>query len=318
MNTTKPTKAQERFNASLHERLRQSPLFRTYQDAFRLATGLPLRIVGADPDGWCLDEESCNRSPFCEKLNVCGKACDACIDTNRRLMQEATVKGPSSCRCFAGLSASAVPVSFGTVIVGYLKTGQVFTRQQTERDFQRMLAAIGRKDVSPELAQQLREAYFLTRSIEPERYNSMLTLLQLFAEHLSQLADTLSVIEEGAGSASVARAREYVEKHFRDDFSLADVAREAGMSESHFCRTFRGETGLTLTDYVTRYRVEMAKRELLKPQRRVSEVAFEVGFQSLSQFNRSFARITGISPTRWRQDEMAIAQSASRFVRHGR
>ena len=86
---------------------------------------------------------------------------------------------------------------------------------------------------------------------------------------------------------------------------LGEVAKIAGLSDSHFCRLFRQVTGLTLTDYVNRCRVEWAKDELLKKERRVSEIAFEVGYQSLSQFNRNFLRLTGLAPTSWRQTQWA-------------
>ena len=51
----------------------------------------------------------------------------------------------------------------------------------------------------------------------------------------------------------------------------------AGVSESHFCRIFREGTGLTLTDYINRSRIESARQMLLKADARVSEIAFEVG-----------------------------------------
>jgi len=57
---------------------------------------------------------------------------------------------------------------------------------------------------------------------------------------------------------------------------------------------------MTFVDYVARVRVEKAKVLLQNPQRRISEVAFEVGFQSISQFDRVFKRIVGQSPRRFR------------------
>lgn len=57
---------------------------------------------------------------------------------------------------------------------------------------------------------------------------------------------------------------------------------------------------MTLTEYVNRRRVEWAKRKLINPNTRVTEVAFDVGFQSVSQFNRSFLKYAGVSPTRYR------------------
>lgn len=280
-----------------------------YQQAFRTATGLPLRLVGADPDQWCLDEQSVNRSPFCEKLNLCASACHACIDTNRRLMEEAEVKGPSSCHCFAGLTATAVPVRMGATTIGFLKTGQVFSKVPNEEDFDNFLGKLGRRNLEEGTEQTLREAYFQTRTVEPERYASMVTLLESFAAQLSQHAESLAIIEEGSEPAAIAKARKFIHEHLDSPLPLGLVAREAGLSESHFCRLFKEATGLTLTDYVNRCRVEWAKKELLKPEMRVSEIAFLVGYQSLSQFNRSFARIVGKSPTHWRQENIRRAAS---------
>ncbi|WP_052573137.1 helix-turn-helix domain-containing protein [Haloferula sp. BvORR071] len=305
-STQKQTSTQ--FEATLHERLKQSDLFRVYQDAFRTATGLPLRLVGADPDDWCLDDQSVNRSPFCEALNLCKSACHACIDTNRKLIAEARVNGPSSCHCFAGLSASAVPVKLGSSIVGFLKTGQVFSRTPDNAQFEEVLGSLGRKTLDEEATERLRSAYLQTRSVEPERYASMITLLQSFAEQLGRHAESLAIIEEGREPAAIAKARRYIHDHLDDPLPLGAVAHEAGLSESHFCRLFKEATGLTLTDYVNRCRIERAKKELLKSDRRVSEVAFEVGYQSLSQFNRSFAKIVGQSPTTWRREKLEEAE----------
>jgi ligand-binding sensor protein len=61
-------------------------------------------------------------------LNLCESACAACVETNRRLMKEAEVNGPTTCHCFAGLCATAVPVKMGASVIGYLKTGQVFSK----------------------------------------------------------------------------------------------------------------------------------------------------------------------------------------------
>ena len=58
---------------------------------------------------------------------------------------------------------------------------------------------------------------------------------------------------------------------------------------------------MTFTEYLSTVRVAKAKKLLANPQLRVSEVAFEVGFASLTHFNRMFRRITGQSPTRFRK-----------------
>ncbi|MEK7782224.1 MAG: helix-turn-helix transcriptional regulator [Verrucomicrobiota bacterium] len=69
---------------------------------------------------------------------------------------------------------------------------------------------------------------------------------------------------------------------------------------------FRKATGLSFTEFVSRTRVEQAKKLLLNPNLRISEVAFAVGFQSISNFNRMFKRIVGRSPTYGRDQLVAV------------
>jgi AraC-like DNA-binding protein len=72
------------------------------------------------------------------------------------------------------------------------------------------------------------------------------------------------------------------------------------VSTFYFCKMFKKATGLTFTDYLGRIRVEKAKNLLLNPHLRVSEIAYTVGFQSLTHFNRVFRKLTGESPTDFR------------------
>ena len=125
-------------------------------------------------------------------------------------MKEAEVNGPTTCHCFAGLCATAVPVKMGASVIGYLKTGQVFSQTPSEEQFEKLLGAIGRKTLDKTSRDQLKQAYLQTRFVEPLRYQSMVTLLQSFAEQLSEHAESLAIIEEGSEPAAIAKARKYI------------------------------------------------------------------------------------------------------------
>ncbi len=297
------------YDQALFEKLKHSELFSIYQDAFRSATGLPLRFVSADVTEWCLDNEKVNRSGFCETLNLCKSACPACIETNRQLMERASVDGPSTCHCFAGMAATAVPIRCGTRLIGFLKTGQVFNRVPTPAAFNLVSKTLFRHGLNEGVMEKLRVAYLETRSVAPERYQSMITLLALFADQLSNHADKLVIVHDGSLPAAIAKACDFIGRNLSEPLPLALVARTSGLSESHFCRVFREGTGMTLTDYVNRRRIGWAKKELLKTETRISEIAFLVGYQSLSQFNRSFARVTGRSPSQFRAEELISVAS---------
>jgi AraC-like DNA-binding protein len=84
------------------------------------------------------------------------------------------------------------------------------------------------------------------------------------------------------------------------------VARHAAISPFYLCKKFKEVTGLNFTDYVSRVRVEKARQLLSDPNQRVSEIAYQTGFQSLSHFNRCFKRITGQSPAACRAELQTV------------
>ncbi len=298
----------ESFNESLFDKLNESELFKTYQAAYRCATGLPLRLVRPDTsvqDLLCLQDQ--NSAAFCDKLNLCKSACMACVEVNSRLMKEASINGPTTCHCFSGMAATAIPIRNGPALIGFLRTGQVFHKIPDPKRFDSVVATLLRQGLKTKELEKLRSTYNQTRVVEPERYNSMVTLLVTFGQQLNRQVEKLALISEGSEPAAVSKAREFIDRTLADPLPLSLVARHAGLSESHFCRVFKESTGLTLTDYVNRRRIEWAKKELLKPEVRVSEIAFQIGYQSLSQFNRSFARFTGSSPTHFRREQMETA-----------
>ena len=113
--------------------------------------------------------------------------------------------------------------------------------------------------------------------------------------------------EEKAESPQIARARAFIADHQDEDLSLGEVAKAVNMSAFYFCKMFKQATGLTFTDYLARIRVEKVKNMLLDPHKRVSEVAFAAGFQSLSQFNRVFRKVAGEAPSTYRERIHKIA-----------
>ncbi len=77
------------------------------------------------------------------------------------------------------------------------------------------------------------------------------------------------------------------------------------MSADHLSRTFRAYTGMKITDYVNRLRVDYASGELAATDRPVIDIALDAGFESLRTFNRVFARVEGTSPTAYRARKRA-------------
>jgi AraC-like DNA-binding protein len=114
-------------------------------------------------------------------------------------------------------------------------------------------------------------------------------------------ADQIAIQQENSEPPPITRAKEYINERKGEDMSLNDVAKVVNMSTFHFCKMFKKATGLTFTEYLSLVRIAKAKNLLLNPNLRVSEIAYEVGFQSLTHFNRIFRKIVGESPSQYRE-----------------
>ena len=97
------------------------------------------------------------------------------------------------------------------------------------------------------------------------------------------------------------RARDAMDGSYARPLDIAALARIAHVSEAHFIRTFRDTFGETPHRYLQRRRVERAMFLLRSTRRRVTDVCFDVGFNSLGTFSRTFQEIVGESPTAFRQ-----------------
>ena len=283
---------------SLAEHLQKSEIFRDYQKAFQTTTGLPLAIRAAGSFQAPMHGNK-NANPFCTLMAGRNKACSTCLQLQQR-MESGAGEGATTLECTAGLSDSSIPVRVGERVIAFLQTGQVLLHKPSAGRFEKVSRQLAELGLEAELP-QLKETYFKTRVMTRHQYDSALRLLSIFAQHLSAVSNQLMVQEAAAEAPAVVKARAFIAEHQGEEISLASVAQAANMSAFYFCKIFKKSTGLTFTEYLARVRVEIVKQLLLNPHKRVSEAAYEAGFQSLSQFNRVFRRIAGEAPSTYRE-----------------
>lgn len=101
--------------------------------------------------------------------------------------------------------------------------------------------------------------------------------------------------------SGINRALTYLREHLTEQIEEAQLAAMVGQSQSAFSRSFKRHTGTTLVRYRNQLRVDLACQLLLtEPDSRVAEICYEVGFSNLSNFNRHFLKLKGISPSQFR------------------
>lgn len=100
--------------------------------------------------------------------------------------------------------------------------------------------------------------------------------------------------------AHLRRARDHVDRNYREPLDLDGLARVAGVSKFHFARSFEAAYGETPMRYLTRRRIERAQDLLRAANLTITEVCMLVGFSSLGSFSSRFTQLVGESPTAYR------------------
>ena len=132
-----------------------------------------------------------------------------------------------------------------------------------------------------------------------------LTTVEQTREYIKKLfsavLDLRSEAVDGKYDGIMQKAKTYINDHFeKDGISLNMVAAEVNLSPSHFSTVFGQEMGETFVEYLTRIRMEKAKELLRTTGKKVTEIAFEVGYRDAHYFSNLFKKTQGCTPGEYR------------------
>jgi AraC-like DNA-binding protein len=102
-------------------------------------------------------------------------------------------------------------------------------------------------------------------------------------------------------SRRIEKTYEFINKNFKRPISLKEVANLANMSEASFSRFFKSHTGITFIDSLTEIRLGHASRLLIDTTQSVAEIAYNCGFNNISNFNRIFRKKKNCTPKEFRE-----------------
>ncbi len=293
-------------------RLVNLPVARQYRSAFETATGLRLKFLPARG----LDELQRVSGPYCAMIGACSMTPIGCPRKARLARREPETHGAVTCVCCVGeVTEVVVPVFIGATQVGNLVVGPFSLRSPTARDVAALEELMRQRDPSapPGRVARLCAGLQSLPVITPAKYRAAATLAGVFAQHLSESGNRMLLEAAGRQSRLLQRIQQTFQQHGTDAVPLSKLAREVGLSASQLCKRFKKETGLTLSEYRLRRRIERAKELLLGRQVRVCEAAFEAGFGSIPHFNRAFRRFVGCAPSEFRR-QAAVANQAKHLT----
>ena len=260
-----------------------SRIFRDYKRAFKDLTGMTITLRPVE--AWPLPRDASSVSnPLCALLGQKACSCQHCRRIERRIAMGLPIRRPvagcEQCHCGA-----AIPLWLGRQLIGIVQVvGKAPDQRRVARPRSKRTAAT---PGSPRLTAKQQAA--------------AIRLLNIFAKQLAIVSNQVVLQTQNIEPPLITRAKAYIEANCATDLSLGQTARALSLSIFYFCKLFKKATGVKFSEYLARARLERAKRLLLDPNVRVSEAAFEAGFQSLTHFNRVFKNLLGASPSEFRK-----------------
>ncbi|SDX65567.1 helix-turn-helix transcriptional regulator [Litoreibacter albidus] len=125
-------------------------------------------------------------------------------------------------------------------------------------------------------------------------------LFQLLAPHFA-IDETAQDRTRRQSVVRLMGVLDYISKNLRSSIKVADLPDRAGMSRSHFVRSFTEALGMSPQAYIRRRRIELVKVDLRATQKSLALLSYETGFSSPSHLTREFRKLTGYTPNDYRR-----------------
>lgn len=277
---------------ALYQKLRELPEMREFQRDFELLSGLRLAFVDELGMG---EDCSAGGAELCAAMAESAAGRAMCARLRHGLFATAA-ENPVCAMCDAGLAEVVVPVRISGIPAGFFVFAGMAVHVPdlpTRHKARHLLRKAGVEIADVELDRLLDASPVLPR----EKLAACQRIAHLAAKQISLKVTDQIADPEARMPSAITKACGFIRSRaLVEDISLALVARYCGVSEGHLSRMFHHATGLTFREYLAQVRIDHAKALLLHSGKGVTEIAYESGFQSLSQFHRVFRKAFGSTP----------------------
>jgi AraC-like DNA-binding protein len=182
-----------------------------------------------------------------------------------------------------------------------LTTGQILKKKPTQKSFREFKEKIKALNLDED---KLKEYYFSTIVMSDEQIEALVDLISLVGNYILESENKLLFLESVNEKKKTLAARQYIEQNYKKKLTLEKIANSVFLSGSHFSHIFKAEVGISPINYLNRFRVDKAKELLKNSNTGITEIAYNVGFQSLPHFNRIFKDMEKISPGSYRKSRI--------------
>ncbi len=256
---------------------------------FFSATGINLSILDSNFSRLqYTDKTSANQ--YCKYINSNSSISSKCLICDFALLKECKEKKqPVSHVCHAGLLDIAIPIMHNQSILGYIMLGQL----KVDDNFK----SIKQKLSSDGLDIDKLEVLYNNLPIKNEEFiKSIINLATILAKHL-----LLDNIVKPKNLSTLDTIVEFINENIHSPLSVEYIAQQNFVSVSLIYKLFYKNFNTSVKDYINKRRCELALSLLMFSDKSLNDVAFEVGFSSLSYFSKVFKKLYGVSPLKYRQ-----------------
>ncbi|WOO40660.1 helix-turn-helix domain-containing protein [Rubellicoccus peritrichatus] len=291
---------------TLLTKLQLSAKLREIRADFEAMVGIRLRLVGPTHQGLEI-QTPCSDSALCQRVRGLQSGRVHCQRYTEALVANSGQEQLACGECDAGLTGFCVPLRISGETIGYLLAGGYRLGELDLCRTNRLRHLMGRLGI-PDEAALLQEYENETIEITREKHAAMQRWLQLAADSLIRSLELRDDACERPLPTFVTKICSIIQQNYRNPPSLSEAARICGLSEGYFCRAFHEFTGLRFVEYIHAVRIEQVCELIQDDRASITEAAFDAGFQSISQFNRVFRKLRGVSPRDWRREQLVLSQ----------
>lgn len=260
----------------------------TVLQSFYNATGINIQLYRNDFS--TIANNTRISTPYCREIQKCEIGTNACRMSDDELIKKCSVSKKSEMHiCHAGLADVAVPIMNDGDILCYIILGQM----RVDSDFD----AVAKKLVDiPVDYDKMRTCYMSLPVFDEEKIESIVNIATILAEHI--LIGNMLNTRRMTFSESVEK---YIEANIDKEMSVKDICENVGVSKSALYANMHNFNGCTVSEYINRKRVEKSADMLSNTDYSVEMISQMCGFSSSAYFSRTFKKIMGLSPLKYRK-----------------
>ncbi len=137
-------------------------------------------------------------------------------------------------------------------------------------------------------------------------------LIEVVRKACMRFSDLVGLNYISIGAETIRKAKIFLQKNYNKDISLEEVSQVISLNPHYFSRLFKKEVGMNFIDYLTKLRIEQAKKMLLQTSLTIGEISNSIGYHDANYFSRVFSKIVGVPPTEFRMKMIDCGNVAER------